>query len=175
MAVILETPRLLLRTWTLADVADAFEIWGNSEVMRFVGPPLPSVQATVGVLERAIAAQEAHGVSLWAVIEKVSQGIIGCCGFHMLSCCHGESEFELAYHFKPAHWHRGYASEAVRACLQHGFEKLNARRIVASTYPQNEASWRMLERAGFRHKGIELREGKEEKVYDLSGSHMIEQ
>ena len=34
MPLILETERLLLRTWQSEDAADAFAIWGDSEVIR---------------------------------------------------------------------------------------------------------------------------------------------
>jgi [ribosomal protein S5]-alanine N-acetyltransferase len=40
------------------------------------------------------------------------------------------------------------------ATVKYAFQRLAARRIVAHCNPQNAASWRVLERAGFRREGL---------------------
>ncbi len=51
----LSTPRLLLRAFDAGDSADLFAIYGDSEVMRFVGePPFPSL-ATVAQMLASVA------------------------------------------------------------------------------------------------------------------------
>jgi [ribosomal protein S5]-alanine N-acetyltransferase len=166
MTVILETPRLVLRTWTAEDdAADALEIWGDAEVMRFVGEPFADIEAARRALRRAVAAQEEHGVCIWPVVEKSGGKVVGCCGFHLHE---GGPELELVYHFKRAEWGRGYATEAARACLRYGFERLKAPRVVATVLPENEASCRVLEKLGFRYKGVVQYEGVDEKFYEAT-------
>jgi RimJ/RimL family protein N-acetyltransferase len=41
MVKILETERLFLRTWTLADAAKLFEVCGDAEVMKYIGTREP--------------------------------------------------------------------------------------------------------------------------------------
>jgi ribosomal-protein-alanine N-acetyltransferase len=163
MTLILETKRLRLRTWTIDDAESAFELWGNSDVMKFVGKPFASVEVARRALQNAIVAQEKHGVSLWAVVEKSSRTVIGCCGFHP-----HETGLELAYHFVPSTWGNGYATEASRACLKYGFEKLDAAKIVAFTHTENIGSYRVLEKLGMKYKGIVENEGEKERLYELN-------
>jgi ribosomal-protein-alanine N-acetyltransferase len=163
MTLILETNRLMLRTWTLEDSEAALQIWGDAEVMRFVGKPFENIEMARRALENAITAQENQGVCLWAAVEKSSGRVVGCCGFHSF-----EDGLELAYHFICAVWGRGYASEAAQACLDYGFERLNAAKIVAFTHPANTASSRVLEKIGMKYKGLVEIEGAKEKKYELT-------
>jgi RimJ/RimL family protein N-acetyltransferase len=153
MSVVVETERLILRTWTLEDAPDALRIWGDPEVMRFVddGVPLAGVEEARAVLGRAIRAQEVLGHCLWCAVEKSSGRFVGCCGFHRFE---GGPALELAYHLVPEAQGRGYATEAARGCLRFGFEVLAAPRIVALIHPRNDASRRVLEKAGFHETGV---------------------
>ena len=165
MTLILETDRLVLRTWTLDDASDALRIWGDAEVMRFVGAPFPDVGVARRALERAIAVQEEHGVCLWAVVEKAGRRIVGCSGFHLYE---GGPALELAFHFVPEYWGRGYATEAARACLRHAFERLHAPKVVATVHPENVASRRVLEKVGFIYTHTEEREGEAEMFFEAA-------
>jgi [ribosomal protein S5]-alanine N-acetyltransferase len=163
MMLVLETDRLMLRTWMLDDSKAALQIWGNAKVMQYVGKPFENVEAARQALENAIAAQNKYGVCLWAVVEKRSGRVVGCCGFHPF-----ENDLELAYHFIPQVWGKGYATEAAQACLSYGFGKLNTAKIVAFTHPDNIPSYRVLEKLGMKYKGLVEIEGSEEKKYELN-------
>jgi len=165
MSVILETERLLLRTWEPDDASAAFAIWGDSEVMRYVGEPLADLDAARRTLYRAVEAQQRHGVCLWAVVEKASEEVVGACGFHLA----GQGpELELAYHFKPLHWGRGFATEATRACVLYAREKLGATRIIAGVMPENSASRRVLEKVGFRYGRLDRTGEIDEEWFSLT-------
>jgi RimJ/RimL family protein N-acetyltransferase len=165
MGIILETDRLILRTWALEEDADAaFKIWGDAEVMRFVGTPFEGIEVARRALGNALAAQEKYGFCLWAAVEKSSGKVIGCCGFHPYQ---NGSALELAYHFIPSSWGHGYAAEAAAACVRYGFEELGRSKIVAFTHPDNAASGRVLEKIRMRYKGLVPYEGTEEKLYEL--------
>ena len=165
MPVIRETERLLLRTWELQDAPAALAIWGDPEVMQYVGPPIPDLDAAHRTLAHAAQAQERHGVSLWAVVEKASGEVVGACGFHFKA--YGP-EFELAYHFNRSHWGRNFATEAVRACLLHAVETLKATRIIASVSTENPASRRILQKVGFSYERLERFGDVDEELFSIS-------
>ena len=164
MAVILETNRLILRTWTLDDADAAFMLWGDPEVMRFVGSSTPhqNLNETHRWLQWAIAYQEEYGFCRWALVEKATGKIIGSCGF--LSLDDG-SEIDLGYYLAPPFWGQGYGTEIAEACLRYGFEKLMLREIVATVDHRHSASQRVLEKIGFIFQGRRPSRDTDEKIY----------
>jgi [ribosomal protein S5]-alanine N-acetyltransferase len=49
---------------------------------------------------------------------------------------------------------RGYATEAVQEATRIAFEELGLHRVQAAVIPRNDASIRVLEKAGFRREGF---------------------
>jgi ribosomal-protein-alanine N-acetyltransferase len=144
-----------LHAWSLDDVADAFAIWGDPEVMRYVGPHHEDQQRTHDALEAAMDAQSRHGCCLWRLAS--SGRCIGVCGFHVYegpgSQAPGTFWLELAYHLRRDCWGRGFATEAARACIDYGAGSLAATHIIALTAPENIASQHVLQKLGFRRQG----------------------
>jgi len=62
-------------------------------------------------------------------------------------------DVEIAYHFLPSAWGKGYATEAATAILAFGFENARLKEIIGLAYPDNVASWRVLEKVGMRFVG----------------------
>lgn len=62
----------------------------------------------------------------------------------------------LGYAIDEAHAGRGYATHAVRWITDAGFRH-GLHRVQAAVVPENEASKRVLEKAGFRYEGTALR------------------
>ena len=129
-------------------------------MMRFAGGPDEGEPASLRSLLAGDRAFLEHGVCLWPVVLRDSGEVIGCCGFHV-----GEEPrvLELAYHFKSRHWGHGYATEAASAALEYAFEVWGARHVVAWVFPENVASWKVLEKLGFVHERFD----QGEKVYRL--------
>jgi RimJ/RimL family protein N-acetyltransferase len=63
------------------------------------------------------------------------------------------AQAELGWALDPAHSGHGYATEAVRALVTHGFTDLHLHRVVASCFLANDRSWRLMERLGMRREG----------------------
>ncbi len=63
------------------------------------------------------------------------------------------AQAELGWVLHPAYTGHGYATEAVRALLDHCFTDLRVHRVVASCFLENDASWRLMERLGMRREG----------------------
>lgn len=164
MPVIMETERLLLRTWESGDVSSAFAIWGDAEVMRYVDEPFGDLDSARRALARATEAQERHGVSLWAVVEKASGEIVGACGFHFEA---EGPELELAYHFKRRYWGQGLATEAAHACVLYAAEILRATKIIAGVKTGNTASLRVLEKVGFKPYRLDPASDADEEWFSI--------
>lgn len=60
---------------------------------------------------------------------------------------------EMGYTIAPAHWGKGYATEAAQLLLTLGFGDLRLERLAATCDPENLASAKVLEKAGFRYEG----------------------
>ena len=153
MTIILETERLVLRTWRMTDAPAGFDIWRDPAAMLHIGDgePMRKLEDAESWIERAIAAQERQGFCRWAAIEKASEKLIGSSGFGHL---YDEPSVELGYLLGSRFWGQGYATEAARACLHYGFERLNLPEIVAVVTPEHLASRRVLEKIGFSYQGL---------------------
>jgi RimJ/RimL family protein N-acetyltransferase/pimeloyl-ACP methyl ester carboxylesterase len=156
----IETERLLLRPFTLADAVELHGIWSDPEARRFPDDepdwPRPrTVDDTVRYLERIVAAQAERGHASWAVVERATGRVIGDCG--LVGPDGSEEDVELAYGLARDVWGRGYATEAAAACLRAAFEELGVDRVVADVDPANAASIRVLEKVGFEPVGAKER------------------
>jgi RimJ/RimL family protein N-acetyltransferase len=91
------------------------------------------------------------GFGPWSVVEKTSGRIIGFGGLLDDPFDPGWG-IEVAYHFAPAAWGRGYASELTIHCLRVAAERLRLREVCAFAHPDNAASHRVLTKAGFERR-----------------------
>jgi len=72
---------------------------------------------------------------------------------------------EVAYYVLPSGQGKGYATDAVRTLVRFAFETLNANSAVARIRADNEASRRVVEKAGF------TREGRRREGYYREGDY----
>jgi RimJ/RimL family protein N-acetyltransferase len=93
-----------------------------------------------------------RGYAMWAVDVKGTDSFIGQCGLYPAE---GKGpEVELAYHYAPATWGHGYATEAAIAVLTYAFGSAGLDQVIALVMPENVGSWRVAEKAGMRLDGI---------------------
>lgn len=161
-----ETERLRLRSWRASDFDAAQRLFRDPEVMRYIPiPPIDTEEKARELFERIRAREPATGMCLWVVEDKLTGAVLGDCGLKPLD--EGE-EIEVGYHFFPEHWGLGYATEAARGALEHGFERLGLDRIVAVVLPENVASTRVLEKAGMRRAGERKAYGANTVFFELT-------
>jgi [ribosomal protein S5]-alanine N-acetyltransferase len=166
MGKILETERLILRTWTFADAERLFEICSDAETMLHIGDrkPYETIEKAREFLNWAVPYQLKMGFCRWAVVEKQSGEIIGSCGFARLD----NGEIEFGYMFDRAFWGKGFATEAAKACLKYGCEKIGLTNIIALTDLDHEKSQNVLRKIGFHERGIEKNEdGEDDLVFEI--------
>ncbi len=124
-------------------------VWGDPEVMEHCGGA-GSKTDEMQHLQSYIELQEEKGFSAYFVTEKDTGEFIGICGFNRPN--HGY-DAELVYHIAKEQWGKGYASEAVRACVEYARCDLKLKKLGASITPDNVASRRIVEKLGFRYVG----------------------
>lgn len=163
MKTILETERLTLREFTPADAGDLARTLCDRENMRFY--PEPYARSDVDRwIARSLERYAAQGAGLWAVILKETGQFAGDCGL-ILQRVDGEVETEVGYHLERVYQGRGYATEAARACLDYGFNKLGRRRIISLIRPENTPSRRVAERNGMKVEKTTIHGGLPHLVY----------
>lgn len=156
--MILETERLILRPFTMADLnAHQAAVYGDSLVTQYLPGGAPwALHETATLLAYWIEHQERHGFAPWAVIEKQSGAHLGHCGLmHIPRAPDGAVELMYAL-AKPA-WGVGYASEAAAASIRFGFETVGLDEIIAVAIPENESSRRVMEKIGMHYAATDDR------------------
>jgi RimJ/RimL family protein N-acetyltransferase len=165
MNIIIQTERLLLRTFTDKDVQDIYELNLDPEVTLYTHDPIRNLQQAAEVLEKVILPQYSlynHG--RWAVHLKRTNEFIGWCG---LKYRPEKNEVDLGYRFKKAYWGKGYATEAASACIRYGFETLKLERVVGRAEHANTGSWKVLEKCNMKYIGEDEVDAYPVKVYEI--------
>jgi ribosomal-protein-alanine N-acetyltransferase len=143
---ILETSRLILREFRPEDVDALALTLSDAETMRFYPAPFDRV-GVENWISCNLRRYREHGHGLWAMILKSSGELIGDCGLTVQDI-EGQNEIEIGYHVRRDLWGRGLATEAARACRDHGFARLPVARLISLIRPENLPSCRVAEKNG---------------------------
>ena len=142
------TPRLALRAFRPEDAQDVYEYLSIPEIYRFEpGEPVDRRRA------KELATEMSTAPDFWAVEFRADRMVMGQIYFKQMEPLHMMT-WELGYIISPSYQRQGYASEAISALLTEGFASAGIHRVVANCNPDNKASWRLLERMGFRREGL---------------------
>jgi [ribosomal protein S5]-alanine N-acetyltransferase len=160
MAILFATERLIVRDWRPeSDAAQAFEIYGDPEVMHFIGDgsTANSIDAVRDRLQERIESFQKlnNGTGFWAVVEAQTQQILGTILLKQLPDNDGIStqDIEIGWHFRRSSWGRGYATEAARGIVAYGFDVLKLHILYAVVKPENVRSICVTQRLGMHPIG----------------------
>jgi ribosomal-protein-alanine N-acetyltransferase len=147
----IETERLLIRPFQVADFPQVCARVSNAEVTRFTGGTL-SYEEARQLFQKAVDRQaDTSPFGHRAIVLKASYLNIGYCGLGDLPHV-TEKMIELSYGLNREHWGQGYAKEAAAALLQQGFSELKLTEVVAAIHPQNLASLRVAIKLGLAYR-----------------------
>ena len=151
---VLETERLTLSEWDDAAFADFARLTNTPAVMRWLGPVMDEA-GLVRMRTRLDGFAAQFGHTFWACRRRDDGGHLSGEVLGMVGLKRGDAEeaevagmLEIGWRLREDAWGHGYAGEAARACLAHGFASFEDDKIVALTVDQNVASWRLMERLG---------------------------
>ena len=188
----LETQRLTLRPWQPnIDARHVMDIYSDPRVMAWVddGGRDTSIRQAQRRLQRYRDLSIGAHTASWAVEQKDIGRVIG----HILliplpdikAVKHQQLGYqettrnpdgiatdyiEIGWHFRPASWGFGYATEAASCVIAHAFEQLNLPTLLAVTAPENRRSVALAERLGMQCDGLTARYygGQAMLLYKLS-------
>ena len=144
--MILETQRLYLREMTLSDLDSLCKILQDEQTMYAYEGAFSDTQSREW-LDKQLFRYQQWGFGLWAVVLKESDHMIGQCGLTMQPWKEKEL-LEVGYLFQRQYWHRGYATEAAKACIDYAFRALNASEVYSMIRDTNIASQKVALRNG---------------------------
>jgi ribosomal-protein-alanine N-acetyltransferase len=172
----IESPRLLLRRITPADLPFFTRIHAIPDVVRYTGHGKPrSVEETQAWLQATLTSYQELELGQLAVERKADGVLLGRCGMSDLviekNAAAGAiprawfgraqapadlavtQERELGYTFDTAQWGHGYATEAAQCVFAYARDSLRLKRVVSVIDPHNVRSLRVAERSGLRREG----------------------
>ena len=149
MHIILQTPRLILRQFTLDDAGLLLALNSNPEVLKYLHEPLLTTEEqALHVLQNIILPQYKNNLGRWAIHLKDTNEFIGWCG---LKYRDELDEIDLGYRLMQPFWGNGYAFEAARYSLDYGFNQLHLKTIIGRAHIENAASLKILIKTGMQY------------------------
>jgi RimJ/RimL family protein N-acetyltransferase len=141
----LRTERLILRPFRGKDLPLYAALNAHPQVAGALGGPLSREDSD----DLALWGNECWGPAPFGLVavERAADGaFLGMAGLHRQSS--RPQDVEVGWRLDPAYWGHGYATEAGRAWLAHGFGTLGLERIISMTDEPNVRSLAVMRRLG---------------------------
>ena len=147
------TDRLILRKFESTDAKDVLELWASKpEIQHLYSEPTYTTLLEVeGLLDKYISNYSNLDYYRWAVIDKIDNRCIGQIAFFLVDTKNHFAEIE--YCVATEYQNRGYITEAVKALLDFGFNKIDLHKVQICTKSINKPSQRVIQKCGFIHDG----------------------
>ncbi|MGV3022843.1 GNAT family N-acetyltransferase [Streptococcus suis] len=146
----IETPRLLLRPWTVDDAENLFALASHPEIgLRAGWPAHQSLEESRNVIETVFTQPETY-----ALVDKITGKPVGAISLMIGGASKlttSDKEAELGYWLGRDYWGQGLVPEAIRKLLCHAFETLKLETVWCGYFEGNEQSRRAQEKCGFTY------------------------
>jgi len=150
---VIETPRLIIRPFTLEDAPFILRLLNEPSFIENIADKGVRTleQAADYLVHGPMRSYAAHGHGLWMVALKETGTPLGMCGLIKREAF---QDIDVGYAFLPEHTSRGYALESVEAVLDFGRRTFGLTRVIALVTPGNARSERLLAKTGFTFEGF---------------------
>lgn len=158
---------LLLCSIGAANETELHALWSDAEAVRFTNfPHIPDLEGCRQRLARMLVHYGANAAHFGPFALRSADGVfLGLAGADALDAEAGR--FEIWYFVARPYWRRGIASGAVAALLSMMRASGRVRAVTAEAAVDNEASWRLLEKAAFhRVRRVAAADTGHEKQFD---------
>ena len=104
-----------------------------------------------GLLDKYIGSYEKNDFFRWAVVEKTTGECIGLIAYFLVDSKNyfAEIEYCIGSDFQC----KGFATEATKAVIAYGFDRMNLHKVQICTKTINAPSKRVIEKCGFVYEG----------------------
>lgn len=152
----IETQRLILRKFTMADAEDMYNNWaGSDEVTRFLTWPTHScIEVSRDILESWVMNYDDGDYYQWCIELKESREAIGSIG--VVNLMKSIATVEIGYCIGQKYWNQGITAEALTALVRFFFEEVGVNRIEAKHDVNNQASGRVMQKCGLKYEGTKI-------------------
>jgi ribosomal-protein-alanine N-acetyltransferase len=167
---VLETARLRLRRFDLADAPFIFELVNEPAFLRYIGDRgVRSLEdARQYLTSGPLAMYEKHGFGLFGVELKESGALVGMCGLLKRDAL---EDADVGFAFLSVHRGKGYGTESAAGVVAYAAREFGLQRLAAITDPSNEVSIHTLGKLGFRFQGtVELPGSGVSKLFIRDGA-----
>jgi ribosomal-protein-alanine N-acetyltransferase len=141
----IETPNLMLRPPSMADVDDMYAYASRPENLEYIFPAHKSPEVTAMAIANFFMKAP---LGKWFIEEKASHKMIGTIDFVKLD--ETDRFGEIGYALNMAYWGRGYMTEAVQHLSEVAFSGLGLKRLEIVADERNIGSRRVAEKSGFK-------------------------
>ena len=147
------TDRLILRRFEYSDDDSMLRNWiADEKIQSMYSEPVYSTKEEVKeLLDKYIGSYERPDYYRWAVIEKASGECIGQIAYFLVDSKNHFAEIE--YCIGAEFQCRGYATEATKAVIAFGFDRINLHKVQICTKTINKPSRRVIEKCDFTYEG----------------------
>ncbi|MFG1944751.1 GNAT family N-acetyltransferase [Nonomuraea sp. NPDC048826] len=144
----METERLIMRRWRESDREPFAALNADPQVMEFFPASLTRAESD-SLVDRIEQGFDERGYGLWALEVRKTGEFIGFAGLAMQTF---EAPFtpavEVGWRLARPAWGHGYATEAGRRAIEHGFGEAGLEEIVSMTAVLNVRSQAVMRRLG---------------------------
>ena len=149
----IETQRLILRRFEIADTHSVFQTWINDpEVQNNYGEKAcNTIDQAQQILEKWICSYNNNDFYRWTIILKETNENIGQIAFYLVDSENQRADVE--YCIGQAYWGNGYAPEALKAVIEYAFRYIYLNRVQAFHRSKNASSGKVLQKAGMSYEG----------------------
>ena len=149
----IETERLILRRFEHTDDEAMLKYWIADEKIQslYSEPVYTTKEAVKELLDKYISSYEKDDYYRWAIIEKTTGECIGQIAYFLVD---SKNQFaEIEYCIGSEFQCNGFATEATKAVIAYGFDKMNLHKVQICTKTINLPSKRVIEKCGFTYEG----------------------
>lgn len=149
----IETERLILRRFEYIDSANMLKYWISDPVVQsmYSEPVYSNEQEVKELLDKYISSYKKDDYYRWAILFKETNECIGQIAYFLVDSKNHFAEIE--YCIGSLFQGRGLATEATKAIIQFGFEKMNLHKVQVCHKSINIPSKKVIEKCGFVYEG----------------------
>lgn len=151
MHILIETPNLILREFTMDDIKELHSICTQKNILKWMPDWNVTISERKGwihwVQENYRTTTRTNVRIMLAVTLKTNQQLIGMVGIGNKE--EVSNEIEIAYFISEYYSKHGYTTEASSALVRWAFHNIKLDHLIAIVEPENLPSQKVIEKCGF--------------------------